>query len=67
MSEEPLKNHEILFEFVQIGSYVKVTAMDTRTLTEVSISGPMGTSEEILKHNALKRLEFVMRKKGLIA
>ncbi len=46
---------------------MKVTAMDVASLTEISISGPKGTSEAILRQNALKRLEFVMRKKGLVA
>ena len=67
MSEDPLKNREIIFEFFQIGAYVKVTAMDVATLTEASISGPKGTSDAIMKHNAMKRLEYTMRKKGLIA
>ncbi len=67
MPEEPLKNREIIFEFFPIGPYVKVTAMDVASLTEVSISGPKGTAETTLKYNAVKRLEFVMRKKGLIA
>lgn len=66
MAEEPLKNREVLFEFFPIGPYMKVTAMDVASLTEVSISGPKGASEAILKTNALKRLEFVMRKKGLL-
>ncbi len=67
MSEEPLKNREVIFEFFPLGPYVKVTAMDVASLTEISISGPAGTAEAILQRNALKRLEFVMRKKGLIA
>ncbi len=67
MSEEPLKNREIIFEFFPIGPYVKVTAMDVASLTEISISGPKETPEPILQRNATKRLEFVMRKKGLIA
>ena len=67
MSEEPLKNREIIFEFFPIGAYMKVTAMDVATLTEISINGPVSTPQPILKQNALKRLEFVMRKKGLIA
>lgn len=66
MSEEPLKNREVIFEFLSMPPYVKVTAMDVASLTEISISGPMGAAEAILKQNALKRLEFVMRKKGLI-
>jgi len=67
MPEEPLKNREVIFEFFPIGPYIKVTAMDTASLTEISISCPKGTTDAHLKLNALKRLEFVMRKKGLIA
>lgn len=66
MSEEPLKNREVIFEFFTIGAYVKATAMDVLTLTEASIQGPAGTPDAILRQNALKRLEFVMRKKGLL-
>jgi hypothetical protein len=67
MPEEPLKNREVIFEFQPIGIYMKVTAMDVASLTEVSINGPVNAGEAILRQNALKRLEFVMRKKGLIA
>jgi hypothetical protein len=66
MTEDPLKNREVIFEFLPIGPYMKVLAMDVATLTEVSISGPSGTPEFLLQQNALKRLAFVMRKKGLI-
>ena len=65
--DETLKGREVIFEFFPIGPYMKVTAMDTASLTEISISGPKSTSEAILKANALKRLAFVLRKKGLIA
>ena len=67
MPEEPLKNREVIFEIIQLGIYAKITAVDVATMTEVSISGPVKTPEAILRANALKRLEFVMRKKGLIA
>jgi hypothetical protein len=67
MAEEPLKNREVIFEFIPIGPYVKVTAMDVKSLTEISISCPAGTHEGIMKQNALRRLEFVMRKKGALA
>jgi hypothetical protein len=67
MSEEPLKNREVIFEFFTIGAYVKVTVMDVATLTEAAIQGPRSTPEPILRQNALKRLEYVLRKKGLLA
>lgn len=61
-----LKNREIIFEFFPLGPYMKVSAMDTRSLTEISIQGPASTPKETLQRNALKRLEYVMKKKGVI-
>jgi hypothetical protein len=61
-----LQGREILFEFHPIGSYVKVTALDVKTLTEISIQGARGMSSAMLQQNALKRLEYVLRKNGVI-
>lgn len=66
MSEEPLKNREVILEYFPVGNIMKVTAMDARTLTEISIQGPVNAGEETLKRNALNRLTYVLRKKGLI-
>ncbi len=62
-----LKGRQIYFEFSPMGAYVKVSVMDVKTLTEVSIQGPASASEALLKKNGLKRLEYVLRKKGLIS
>lgn len=67
MTEEPLKNREIIFETIQLGIYAKITAIDVATGTEASISGPVNTPAPVLQRNAINRLAFVMRKKGLIA
>ncbi len=64
--KEILQGHEVIIEFYVVGNYVRVAAMDTATLTEISIQGPVSASEETLKRNALKRLEYVLKKKGLI-
>lgn len=66
MAEQPLRNREIIFEFYPVGNFVKVSAMDVKTMTEISIQGPANAGETTLKLNALKRLEFVLKKKGLI-
>ena len=66
MQNSPLANREVIIEFFQIGNMVKVSALDTKTLTEISIQGPKSAGQEILKQNALKRLEYVMKKKNLI-
>ncbi len=61
-----LENREVIFEFHPLGHYTKVTAMDTKSLTEISIQGPSNTPENILKNNALKRLKYVLEKKGIV-
>lgn len=67
MSKELLQDREVIIEFHPVGMYVKVSAMDTTSLTEISIQGPASAPESTLKRNALKRLEFVLKKKGLIS
>lgn len=66
MNKDILQGREVIIEYYPIGQYVKVSAMDVQTLTEVSIQGPVSASEEILKKNALKRLSYVLKKKGLL-
>lgn len=66
MSKEILQGREVIIEFSPIGNFMKVSAMDTLSLTEVSIQGPTNAPEETLKRNALKRLEYVLKKKGLV-
>lgn len=63
---DSLKNREIIIEFFSVGQIVKVSAMDAVTLTEISIQGPKNAGEVVLKQNALKRLEYVLKKKGII-
>lgn len=66
MAENLLPGREVIIEFAPVGNVVRVSAMDTKTLTEVVISGPASAGEEMLKRNAVKRLEYVLKKKGLI-
>ena len=54
--------HGVIFEFIAIGSYVKVSAVDTRTGTEVSIVGDPRRGEAALRRVALRKLENTMRK-----
>lgn len=67
MANDLLKNREIIFEFHPVGGIVKVTAMDTTTLTEVTVQCPAVSSEAVLKQHALKRLEYVLKKKGVVS
>lgn len=54
---------EVLVEFQQIGNAVKVTAVDTETMVEVSIMGPSSAGQELLKRNAINKLNYVLSKK----
>ncbi|MCB9991318.1 MAG: hypothetical protein H6867_08040 [Rhodospirillales bacterium] len=64
--KDVLQGREVIIEFAPVGSLVRVSAMDTQTLTEVITQGPASAGEAMLKRNALKRLEYVLKKKGLI-
>jgi hypothetical protein len=52
----------VIFEFILIGNYVKVSAVDTRSGTEVSIVGDPRRGEAALQRIALRKLETVMKK-----
>mgnify|MGYP003624389622 CR=1 FL=1 len=66
MMNDALADREVIIEMHPYGNVVKVSAFDVVSLTEVSIQAPKGTLQDIMKRNVLKRLEYVMRKKGLI-
>ncbi len=63
---EKLSGREVIFEFHPVGHIMRVSAMDTATLTEVVIQCPVTAGESTFKRNALLRLEYVLRKKNLI-
>jgi hypothetical protein len=54
----------VLLEFQQIGHAVKVTAVDPKTLTEVSIVGPASAGEAALGRNAINKLRYVLARRG---
>lgn len=60
---DPATGREVLVEFQQIGNAVKVTAMDTKSMVEVSIIGPATAGEEIPKRNVINKLNYVLSKK----
>jgi hypothetical protein len=53
-----------IIEFTPIGASVKVTAIDPETLTEVSILGGAGYSQEFLTRQVVKKLEYVLAKQA---
>ncbi|MBL6951069.1 MAG: hypothetical protein ISR50_00435 [Alphaproteobacteria bacterium] len=57
------KRRSYLVEFRAIGSSVKVSAIDPVTLVEVSIVGPTSVSEAELSRLAVRKLEYMLRKR----
>lgn len=55
---------EVLFEFRRVGAYVKVSAIDAATGTEVSIVGDASAGQTQLKMTALRKLEYVLAKQS---
>ncbi len=52
----------VIIEFHQVGAYVKVSAIDTATYTEVSIVGDPSRSEAALTQAAIRKLEYVLER-----
>ncbi len=62
-SKEPLGEDDVIIESHRVGAAVKVTAMEPRTLTEVTIVGPATASESDLTQLVMRKLEYVLAKK----
>ena len=63
--DDPNEGEEgYLVEFHQIGNSVKVSAFDPVTMTEVSIVGALGLSENQLATAAIRKLRYVLAKKS---
>lgn len=58
---------EVIFEFMQVGNSVKVTAFDAETLVEVSIVGSPRAPRSQLRATALRKLRYVLRRRRAIA
>jgi hypothetical protein len=53
---------EVLFEFIAMGSAIKVSAVHVPTNTEVSVMGSSATSHYSLKVNALRKLRAALQR-----
>ena len=63
---EKLQGREIILELRPVGNIMRVSAFDTASMTEITIQGPLHAGEYVLKQNALAKLEYVLRKNGVI-
>ena len=57
-------NERVIIEYVPVGRYVKVSAIDPKTRVEVSIVGDPKQGEEILKRTAVRKLHYVLQKRA---
>jgi len=55
---------EVYIEIVTLGAFAKVTAIDSATGTEVSVTGPSNASRASLEAAAIAKLQFVLKKKS---
>ncbi len=62
MKPEDVHLAEVLFEFHIIGNYVRVSAIDTRTNTEINMVGDPKVGEAMLKRMAMRKLRYVIAK-----
>jgi hypothetical protein len=53
-----------IIEFHRIGNAVKVSAMDPRTLTEVSIMGAPAAGDAELTRLVVRKLEYMIAKRA---
>ena len=68
MNRELLQGREVIIEIFSRGAVCEGFGDGyAKPLTEVSIQGPANASESTLKRNAMKRLEYVLKKNGVIA
>ena len=59
-----LNESEVLLEYRRVGAYVKVSAIDPATRTEVSIVGDPARSEAELARVAVSKLRYVLAKRA---
>ena len=57
---------EVILEFIVQGSYVKVSAVDPVSGTEVSIVGDRKAEQSYLESVATKKLAMVLKKNALV-
>ena len=53
---------DIFIEIVTIGAYAKVSAIDSATGMEISVTGPADAHRSTLEAAAIRKLQFVLNK-----
>ncbi len=63
MQRQNVGNREVLLEFHTVGDYVRVSAIDPVSNTEITLVGSRRASERELTRLAVRKLEYVLDKK----
>lgn len=50
-----------IFEFIALGNYVKVIAVDEKTGIEISTLFPKNLTKKLMQESALKKLEWKLK------
>ena len=56
------ERRDVFIEIVTLGSYAKVTAIDSATGTEVSVTCPANAPRASMEAAAVNKLEYVLKK-----
>jgi len=56
------ERRDVFIEIVTLGNYAKVTAIDSVTGTEVSVTCPANASRASMEAAAVNKLEYVLKK-----
>lgn len=62
MKPEDVRLNRVYFEMREVGKYVRVSAIDPITNTEVHVAGDAAAGEEALKRIAVRKLRYVIAK-----
>lgn len=62
MKPEDVRLGRVYFEMREVGKYVRVSAIDPITNTEIHIAGDRSASQNQLKDLAVKKLRYVIAK-----
>lgn len=54
----------VIIEFHSVGNFVKVSALDSESLVEVSIVGDPAAGEAALERAVLRKLEYVIGRRS---
>lgn len=59
-----MADREVLLEFIDMGRFIRVNAVDPITGTEIAISGPRSAGRETLTRTAIAKLDYRLTKLG---